>query len=454
MGTVKTITVSPDLTKVLVTVETVREAEELLTDKTIFWVVKPELFAGNITGLDTLLSGSYIGMRPSTEKGKAQQHFVGEQDPPILQAWAKGTTFKLQSKRLGSISLGSPIFFRDLEVGTVLGWDLGDLASNVTIHAFVRAPYDKYVHDDTSFWNASGLSVKLAKRHRRPDGIAQGPAAGRHRLRYTPSDSTQPVAAGPPVPALRQPRAGEVGGLRPPAAAPVGLSGLGRRPRRRRRRHPARPQDRRGDRRRPGLRSEAAIASWRRCTTAVEADRITNIAAAQGLAPGTLAAEMVRRGLRATLQAPSLITGRRSWRSNSFPMRRRRSSSATATSSSCRRPRPAASTASPARPTSSCPRSTASTSTASARASPAPPRGSTTRSTARSSRRRWRRSRRPWSTSRTSPASSTPTPRRRSSGCPRSPPSCRMPSPRPTACSARSTRATATIRASAATSTG
>jgi len=60
-----------------------------------------------------------------------------------------------------SISLGSPIFFRDLNVGTVLGWDLGDLASNVTVHAFVHAPYDQYVHDDTTFWNASGLSVKL-----------------------------------------------------------------------------------------------------------------------------------------------------------------------------------------------------------------------------------------------------------------------------------------------------
>ena len=56
MGTVKSIIVSPDLTKVLVSIETVREAEPLLTDKTIFWVVKPELFAGNITGLETLLS--------------------------------------------------------------------------------------------------------------------------------------------------------------------------------------------------------------------------------------------------------------------------------------------------------------------------------------------------------------------------------------------------------------
>src|SRR5215510_2338664 len=161
MGTVKGIAVSPDLTKVLVTIETVHEAEPLLTDKTIFWVVKPELFAGNITGLETLLSGSYIGMRPSSEPGSPKRDFIGERDPPVLQAWAKGTTYMLDSKRLGSISLGSPIFFRDIEVGTVLGWDIGDLANRVTIHAFVRAPYDKYVHTDTSFWNASGVSVKF-----------------------------------------------------------------------------------------------------------------------------------------------------------------------------------------------------------------------------------------------------------------------------------------------------
>ena len=160
VGTVRSIDVSSDLTKVLITVDTVREAEPLLTDKTIFWVVKPELFAGNIPGLETLLSGSYIGMRPAADRGAAKRDFVGEEDPPVLQAWTKGTVFKLNSKRLGSLSLGSPIFYRDLEVGTVLGWDIGDLASKITVHAFVRAPYDKYVRDDTSFWNASSATPK------------------------------------------------------------------------------------------------------------------------------------------------------------------------------------------------------------------------------------------------------------------------------------------------------
>ncbi len=67
----------------------------------------------------------------------------------------------LKAKRLGSISLGSPVFFRDLNVGEVLGWDIADMAEYATIRAFVRAPYDSYVHDETRFWNASGVSVKL-----------------------------------------------------------------------------------------------------------------------------------------------------------------------------------------------------------------------------------------------------------------------------------------------------
>ena len=255
MGTVKSITVSPDLASVLVTIETVREAEPFLNDKTIFWVVKPELFAGNITGLDTLLV-RFLHRHAAVEReGRNAPSF--HRRSRIRRSCRPGQKARPSScrrKRLGSISLGSPIFFRDLEVGTVLGWDLGDLASNVTIHAFVRAPYDKYVHDDTSFWNASGLSVKLAD-----GGIAVQMESLRALLLGgiafdTPSDSTQPVAAGrPPVPALRQSRAGEVGGLRPPAPARVIFPGLRRRPGSRRRRDLARAEDRRGDRRRPGL---------------------------------------------------------------------------------------------------------------------------------------------------------------------------------------------------------
>ena len=97
MGTVKTITVSPDFTKVLVTVETMHEAEPLLNDKTIFWMVKPQLFAGNISGLETLLSGSYIGMLPIDRERQAAASVhrrTGSADPDQRGARARPSSWR------------------------------------------------------------------------------------------------------------------------------------------------------------------------------------------------------------------------------------------------------------------------------------------------------------------------------------------------------------------------
>jgi paraquat-inducible protein B len=161
LGTVKSLALSEDHSHVLVTIATTKQAEPLLSGDTQFWVVKPRLFAGNVSGLSTLVSGSYIGMLPGDANAARKRDFVGREDPPVLASNVPGRTFLLKATRLGSITLGSPIFFRDLSVGEVLGWDIGDMADSATIHAFVRAPYDKYVNDQTRFWDASGLSVKL-----------------------------------------------------------------------------------------------------------------------------------------------------------------------------------------------------------------------------------------------------------------------------------------------------
>lgn len=161
MGVVEHIGLSPDLQRVVVTVRMSREAEPLLTSKAQFWIVKPRFFAGAVTGLETLVSGSYIALQPSGTGGTPERNFTGLETPPVLTSDVPGHTFLLKAARLGNITLGSPIFFRGLDVGEVLGWDIADMAESVTIHAFVRAPFDQYVHDETRFWNASGASVQL-----------------------------------------------------------------------------------------------------------------------------------------------------------------------------------------------------------------------------------------------------------------------------------------------------
>jgi paraquat-inducible protein B len=161
MGVVQKITLAPDLKRVLVTVRMNREAEPLLTDSAQFWVVRPRFFAGSISGLQTLFSGSYIDLLPAMEGGQQKRDFVGLENPPVLQSDVPGRTFLLNAARIGSLNLGSPIMYRDLEVGEILGWDIGEMARSITIHAFVREPFDKYVHDNSRFWNASGATVEL-----------------------------------------------------------------------------------------------------------------------------------------------------------------------------------------------------------------------------------------------------------------------------------------------------
>jgi paraquat-inducible protein B len=161
LGVVAKVALSPDHNHVIVTARMTREARPLLTDKAQFWVVKPRFFAGSLTGLETLVSGAYIQLEPAGEGGEPMTDFTGLEDPPVLHSSVPGHTFRLTAPRIGSLNPGSPIFFRDLEVGEVLGWDVGRMAKDVTIHAFVRTPYDRYVHDRSVFWTASGASVEL-----------------------------------------------------------------------------------------------------------------------------------------------------------------------------------------------------------------------------------------------------------------------------------------------------
>lgn len=161
VGTLESVALAPDRSHVVLTVRMNRDAEPLLTANARFWVVKPRLFAGNISGLSTLLSGSYIGLEPGPPGGEPARRFTGLEDPPLLSSTEAGRSFHLRTERIGSLSVGSPVFFRDLDVGQVLGWDIADMAESVTVHAFIRAPYDRYVRQGTRFWNASGVTLKL-----------------------------------------------------------------------------------------------------------------------------------------------------------------------------------------------------------------------------------------------------------------------------------------------------
>ena len=160
VGKVADVALSEDRTSVVVTAEMRDGTEDWLVKDTRFWVVRPRVVAGNISGLGTLLSGSYIGMDVGSSSERKHK-FRGLDVPPILTSDLQGRRFALKGEDLGSLDVGSPIYFRHIAVGKVLGFEMDPAGTGVTLQVFVEAPYDRFVTADTRFWHASGLDLTL-----------------------------------------------------------------------------------------------------------------------------------------------------------------------------------------------------------------------------------------------------------------------------------------------------
>ncbi|MEW9582500.1 intermembrane transport protein PqiB [Paraburkholderia sp. DGU8] len=160
IGVVKEVNLSRDHKHVIATAEVVKDAADLLVDDTRFWVVRPRISGGTVSGLGTLLSGSFVGMDAGSSP-KARHQFAGLETPPVIASDVPGRDFVLKSKDMGSLDAGTPIFYRRLQVGQITSFSLDPDGTSVTLHAFVNAPYDKFVRPDTRFWHASGVDVAL-----------------------------------------------------------------------------------------------------------------------------------------------------------------------------------------------------------------------------------------------------------------------------------------------------
>jgi paraquat-inducible protein B len=160
IGEVKSVTISKDRSHIVVTAEFKKEAEELLLKDTLFWVVKARISGGTVSGLGTLMGGSYIGM--DVGKSKVSQYdFTGLDEPPAITMDEPGSQFKLHAADIGSLNVKSPLFFRRIQVGEVIAYELDKDGKGVTLNVFIRTPYDRFVKANTLFWHASGIDFTM-----------------------------------------------------------------------------------------------------------------------------------------------------------------------------------------------------------------------------------------------------------------------------------------------------
>jgi paraquat-inducible protein B len=161
IGDVADIHVSKDRKGVVVSATVHRDASEYLVQDTRFWVVRPRVSAAGVTGLGTLVSGAYISVDVGKSANRTTQ-FVGLETPPFVTSDQPGREFVLHADDLGSLSIGSLVFYRHIEVGQVVGYSLDPGGAGVTINVFVNAPYDAFVTASTRFWQASGIDMSLS----------------------------------------------------------------------------------------------------------------------------------------------------------------------------------------------------------------------------------------------------------------------------------------------------
>jgi paraquat-inducible protein B len=160
IGKVTNVEFTKDLGKIRVTLEFEGIKADHIKDSTRFWVVKPRIGIGGVSGLDTLLSGAYIEADPG-DGGKPATKFTGLEEPGNYQLGNPGTSYTLKATQLGSLSRGSPIKFRDVAVGHVTRYRLAKNSTAVDIEIFINDPYDKLVKKGTRFWNISGVEVDV-----------------------------------------------------------------------------------------------------------------------------------------------------------------------------------------------------------------------------------------------------------------------------------------------------
>ncbi|MGD1088426.1 MAG: MlaD family protein [Verrucomicrobiota bacterium] len=154
IGEVETLKLTKDRQRVAVKARLDPSALSIARQGSIFWIVRPELKLGSVSGLQTIVSGDYVTVQPGN--GARTNLFIGAEKEPVEPI--KALDIILLAPRLGSLQPQSPVFYRDIQVGDVLDCRLSDDARAVVIRARILEEYAPLVRINSKFWNAGGIN--------------------------------------------------------------------------------------------------------------------------------------------------------------------------------------------------------------------------------------------------------------------------------------------------------
>lgn len=158
MGTVMEVILTDDFEGVIAKVKLERQALPLLRDDTRFWVVTARIGLGNISGLDTLLSGAYIQLAPG-EGTIGQREYTALAKPPLTPTGAPGLRLELYGDHASSVNAGDSVVYKGYKVGRIESMTFDPDRRQVKYLMFIDAPFHELIDSSVRFYNVSGISV-------------------------------------------------------------------------------------------------------------------------------------------------------------------------------------------------------------------------------------------------------------------------------------------------------
>jgi paraquat-inducible protein B len=158
-GTVEEVSLGEDIHKVEVRARISPDSAKHITKGTRFWVVRPRVGASGISGLGTLLSGAYIAVEPGPAEAPAELNFVGLEEPPLIIGDAKALSIVLEADALRDLSSGSPVYYRDIQAGTIVGHEIDAKSQKIQIRLAVDHEHAALVRKNSHFWNVGGVEM-------------------------------------------------------------------------------------------------------------------------------------------------------------------------------------------------------------------------------------------------------------------------------------------------------
>ena len=160
VGKVTKVGLSPDRERVLVSVKLDKAVANLAVEDTRFWVVRPRIGLAGVSGLGTLFSGAYIGVDAGVVD-QPETHFTGLEAPPFVLRGEPGRSYVLVAEDLGSLDIGSPVYYRRTPVGRVAGYALDPSHDRLEVQIVVAPPNDRLITPQTRFWASSGIDLSI-----------------------------------------------------------------------------------------------------------------------------------------------------------------------------------------------------------------------------------------------------------------------------------------------------